>query len=308
MIAVAKPDSPTRLLTPEDIVRDVRHLPSAPKVLPRLKQLLCDGNSAMEEIVALIRLDAGIAVRVLQVSNSAYFSKGVLCLSVEDAVNRVGYDQVYELISCAVASQVLIRPLAAYRIEADELWRMSVAGALAAEALAGSTNQDRDAAYTLGLLHCVGMVAVDEWALRSMRSLQLTMTAFPREATESERRLLGVTQAEVGRALLREWEFPPSISEPVRWQYAPLAAGGHTRMATLLYAAKWVRDAVCGRRPPPPEASYLQYLAVKPATLAALAEGVMVRLADLSSPLEQSVPGGDKAGERQRFPNQAWPA
>ena len=63
--------------TPEDIVREVRHLPSAPKVLPRLKQLLTDGNSAMHEIVALIRLDPGIAARVLQVGNSAFFSKGV---------------------------------------------------------------------------------------------------------------------------------------------------------------------------------------------------------------------------------------
>ena len=88
-------------LTPEDLVREVKHLPSAPKVLPRLKQLLCDGNSAMHEIVAFIRLDPGIAARVLQVGNSAYFSKGVRCFTVEEAVNRVGYDQVYELVNYA---------------------------------------------------------------------------------------------------------------------------------------------------------------------------------------------------------------
>src|SRR3954464_9581213 len=105
--------------TPEDIVREVKHLPSAPKVLPRLKQLLSDGNSAMHEIVALIRLDPGIAVRVLQTANSAYFSKGVRCFTVDEAVNRVGYDQVYELVSFAVASQVLVRPLDIYAIDAD---------------------------------------------------------------------------------------------------------------------------------------------------------------------------------------------
>jgi len=208
-------------LTPEDIVCEVKHLPSAPKVLPRLKQLLCDGNSAMHEIVALVRLDPGIAARVLQVANSAYFSKGVRCVTVEEAVNRVGYDQIYELVSYAVASQVLVRPLGIYGIEADELWTMSVACALGAEALAEHTHQDRNVAYTIGLLHCVGMVALDEWSLRSGRPLAFHSSGFPRESIEAERAVLGFTQAETGAALLRHWEFPVTISEPVRWQYTP---------------------------------------------------------------------------------------
>src|SRR3954469_13379741 len=168
-------------LSPEDIVREVKTLPSAPKVLPGLKRLLSDGNSAMHEIVALIRLDPGIAVRVLQAANSAYFSKGVRCFTVDEAVNRVGYDQIYELVSYAVASQVLVRPLEVYGIEADVLWKMSVAGALSAELIADRTGQDRNIAYTVGLLHCVGMVAIDEWALRNSRSLVLPIGAFPRE-------------------------------------------------------------------------------------------------------------------------------
>ena len=85
----------TSPLTAEDLVLEVRHLPSAPRVLPRLKMLLVDGNSSMDEIVELIRLDLGIAARVLQVANSAYFSKGSRCFTVDEAVNRVGYAQVY---------------------------------------------------------------------------------------------------------------------------------------------------------------------------------------------------------------------
>src|SRR3954469_19576853 len=189
-------------LSPEDIVREVKTLPSAPKVLPGLKRLLSDGNSAMHEIVALIRLDPGIAVRVLQAANSAYFSKGVRCFTVDEAVNRVGYDQVYELVSLAVASQVLVRPLDVYGVDADELWKMSVACALAAEELAVRSGQDRNAGYTVGLLHAIGMVAVDEWALRNARDFRLKNTGFPREATESERAALGFTNAQVGGALL----------------------------------------------------------------------------------------------------------
>ena len=293
----------TQVLTPEDIVREVKHLPSAPKVLPRLKQLLCDGNSAMHEIVELIRLDPGIAARVLRAANSAYFAKGVRCFTVDEAVNRVGYEQIYELVSYAVASQVLVRPLDVYAIEADDLWRMSVAGAISAEVLAGRTGQDRNIAYTVGLLHCVGMVAINEWALGSRRPLVLRVSSFPREATEGERLALGFTQAETGGALLQHWDFPLTISEPVRWQYAPGASASHVRMATLLLAAKWLRNAVCGERPPPPEPAQLRAIGLGPAALQELAKSVAGRLAEVSSLLEKAAAC---VQTEQRFPAASW--
>jgi len=291
------------LLTPDDIVREVKHLPSAPKVLPRLKQLLTDGNSAMHEIVGLIRLDAGIAARVLQVGNSAYFSKGVRCLTVDEAVHRVGYDQIYELVSYAVASQVLVRPLAVYGIEADELWRMSVAGALATEALAGRTGEDCNVAYTIGLLHCVGMVAIDEWSLGNDRALRLAVAPYPREAIDAERAVFGFTQAEAGAALLRHWGFPATIAEPVRWQYAPQSSASQTRMACLLATAKWLRNTACGAVLPLPDATQLLPLRLAPADLPAIADEVTAELGEISSRLDAGADGGP---ERAHFPAQSW--
>jgi HD-like signal output (HDOD) protein len=230
--------------TPDDVVRQLRHLPSAPRVLPKLKRLLSDGNSSIHDIVALVRLDPGIAARVLQVGNSAFFSQGVRCYTVEEAVHRVGYDQIYELVAAAVASQVLVRPLTSYGIEADDLWRSSITCAIAAECLAEGLNIDRDIAYTVGLLHRVGLVAIDEWLSRKEPDLRLVSTGLPLETCEHERKILGFHNAEAGAALLRLWEFPPVMAEPVRWQYLPNATAAHLQLATLLHIAKWVRSAV----------------------------------------------------------------
>jgi HD-like signal output (HDOD) protein len=288
--------------TPDEIVRDLKHLPSAPKVLPRLKQLLGDTNSSMSEIVTLIRLDPGIAARVLQVGNSAYYSKGVRCFTVDEAVNRVGYDQVYELVSYAVASQVLVRPLEVYGLEADALWKQSVACALAAETLAARSGQDRDVAYTVGLLHCLGMVAIDDWALRNRPQLRLARGVFPREAIEAERAALGFTQADTGSALLSHWEFPHSTCEPVRWHYAPRACAAHTRMACLLHCAKWLRSVVCHNggdceRPPIPAEAAMQLVPLRAGDLAGLATEVGERLDEVSSLLDVSLPG-TRSGSR----------
>lgn len=280
-------------VTPEEVARNVRHVPSAPKVLPRLKQMLSDGNSAVHDIVALIRLDLGISARVLQVANSAYYGQGTRCFTVEDAVARVGYDQVYDLVAYAVASQVLVRPLVSYSIDADELWKQSVACALAAEAVAQNTGQDRNVAYTNGLLHAVGLVAIDEWERRDCCPRVLASAGFPRETSEAERKLFGFTNAEAGAALLRLWDFPQEMSEPVRWQYAPNSSAGHARMACLLHAAKWLRSTVCLGSAGAPAAlddSQLAGLSLSPRILAAMVFSIEMRLAEISSLLEVDDP------------------
>jgi HD-like signal output (HDOD) protein len=243
----------------------------------------------MREIVALIRVDPGIAARVLQVGNSTYYSQGVRCFTIDEAVHRVGFDQVYELVSYSVASQVLVRPLTTYGIEADDFWKLSVAAALAAEMLAARTGQDRDVAYTSGLLHSLGMVAIDDWALRNEPDLRLPSTGFADEATSAEKATFGFTQADAGAALLRSWEFPHSMCEPVQRQYAPRSSAAHTRMACLLYCAKWLRNQVCDPRSDHgarPAESIMQMVPLRASELPMLLTELKCRMTEVSSLLE----------------------
>jgi HD-like signal output (HDOD) protein len=113
---------------------------------------------------------------------------------------------------------------------------------------------------------------------------------------------LGFTQAEVGATLLRHWNFPLAMSEPLRWQYTPLASGGQARMASLLLAAKWLRSAVCGdagSHPALPDESQLQPLRLSPTSLYEMSFEVEQQMAAVSSLL--SVEPEDQIG-RMHFP------
>lgn len=296
-------------ITPEDIVRALRHLPSAPKVLPRLKLLLRDGNSALDEIVSLVRLDPGLAARTLQIANSPYFFTGARCLTIDDAVGRVGYERVYQLVSHAVAAQALNRPLVVYGIEADELWARGVACALAADAIAERIGEDRAIAYTLGLLHGVGMIAIDEWALHGGHDLGLTVRSFPDEATADERDAFGCTQAEVGAVLLRQWEFPSEIVEPIQFQYSVKLATTHPRLAALLYVAKWMRDRVRAAESATSglPTSQLRAIELSRDAVADLLPAVTHHFALVSCILDEvNEELGTVVVDRQLFPSQSW--
>lgn len=292
MVQLNTPPSAAPAITLDEIVREVEHLPSAPRVLPRLKQLLCDGNTAMTEVVEMVRLDPGIAARVLQFGNSAHFSQGLRCYTVEEAVNRVGYDQIYELVATAVAAQVLVRPLAAYNLEADALWENSIACALATESVANQLGTDRNIAYTVGLLHCVGMVALDDWASRNQPTLRFVSRGLPLESCEQERSILGFHQAEAGASLLRAWEFPPVMFEPVRWQYLPNGTAVHFKLAALLHTAKWLRTTVLHPKSnqPRPHSSLLSKLQLTNAQLDRLVGEVGAKFKSVNIQLEDSTP------------------
>jgi HD-like signal output (HDOD) protein len=250
-----------------------------------------------------VRLDPGIAARVLQFGNSAYFNHGLRCYTVDEAVQRVGYDQIYELVSTAVASQVLVRPLAAYGLEADDLWANSIACALAAESIAEQTNADRNIAYTIGLLHSIGMVVIDEWAARNRPDLRFTGRTFPLEACEAERATLGFHQAEAGATLLRSWDFPAAMAEPVRWQYLPNGTAVHFPLSALLHIAKWLRAAVLHPSvdAPRPHASLVARLRLSNAQLDRLVtitstkfKRINVQLADTPPLKAISFPGAER--------------
>jgi HD-like signal output (HDOD) protein len=246
-------------------------LPSAPAVLPQLLTILNDQAASMGDVISLIKIEPGIAVRVLQLGNSVYYSKGGRCTSLDEGVNRIGFLKIYEVVAYAVSSQLLMRKLACYRMEADDLWRRSVGCAIAAANLAALCEFDADVAYTIGLFHAVGLVAIDLWLKGNESGVVLASVGLPAEATEAEKHAIGFSNAAIAAALLKAWSFKTNISEAVRWQYAPLSAGGSRRGACLLHVAKWMQFVALGDdkapRPPLPDPACLKEIGLKPADI-----------------------------------------
>jgi len=276
--------------SPEEVAAELPYLPSAPNVLPRLCGLVQEDDVSLQELSDLLRLDPGLTARVLQMGNLLAAAHAQHCFTVEDAINLIGFNRIAAMIGEVAKSQVFARPVSLYGLDAEEWWRWSVSCALAAELLAEHTGEDVSVAYTVGLLHSAGIVAIDEWALNKAPSLIFMPRGVLCEFVESERALLGCTQADVGAAMLRQWGFPAIMVEPLRWQYAPHGSAGYSRMACLLNAAKWLRTVVCtedDRRPPPlPDAVVLQALRLSPERLVRFVVELRIRLGEVRNRVE----------------------
>ncbi|MFT3782736.1 MAG: HDOD domain-containing protein [Nibricoccus sp.] len=276
--------------SPGEIAGMLDQLPGSPTVLPSLSTVAHEEDVTLQELGRLLRLDPGLTARVLRAGNQSGQSRGEYCSSVEEAVNLLGSNYIATLINRVAKAQVLARPVSLYGLDAEELWRWSVSCALSAEILAEQTGCDVELAYTVGLLHAAGIVAIDEWALQRAPSLLFMPRDGLCDFVASERALLGCTQAEVGAALLSEWGFPAMVVDPIRWQNAPYGSSGYTHMACLLNAAKWLRSVVCAeddfRAPPLPDAVVLKPLRLTPERLTRLVVEVRIRLGEVRNRIQ----------------------
>jgi len=238
------PGASAKIPTPELLVAALGALPPTAQVLARLQRLLADPNSDLGDVSALLRLDAAMTTRLIKISNSPWYNRGQPCHTIEESVNRIGFREVYQVVSIAASSSLVAQPLAAYGLGAISIWRESVACALAGELLAEDLGDDTAASFMNGLLHAIGRQAINRYLTANGKTL--TDGLFPLDFSGAEFALFGFTQADVGAFMLKKWSFTAENIEPVRRQYEPLeAAEPYDRLAAILYAARLLATAIC---------------------------------------------------------------
>ncbi len=246
-VTMTMPSASSGLPTPALLVAGLKSLPPVAQVLARLQLLLSDPNSGLDDIAGLIRLDAALTTRVIQISNSVLFRRGLACNTIVEAVNRVGFREVYRMVGVVASSALVAQPLTVYNRSTQVAWRESMACAFAAELLAERLGEDMPGAYMSGLLHAMGRLPINQYILATnVPGKQLAEAGFPYEHSGAEFALLGFTQAEVGALVLEKWGFTAAVVQPIAYQYVPLEAPEpHDRMAAVLYAARWLRTLAC---------------------------------------------------------------
>src|ERR1700712_2857846 len=153
---------PVLFTTPEGLIAQIKTLPSSPQLMQRMMLLLDDPNSTVESLVAVIQLERSLAARVVNLANSPIYNGGT-CGSIEEAVQRLGYASVHEAVMTIMALEKFSPPPRVFQCPARVLWLQALATACAARQPARHVREDVNRAYTLGLLHNVGMVAIDSW-------------------------------------------------------------------------------------------------------------------------------------------------
>lgn len=224
----------------DDYINKVKSLPPAPRILPELLSLLRKDDIDADRVVKLIAFDPGITAAVLRLCNSAYFAGASPASDLQEAVTRLGFRQVYQLVAAVSGSKMLGPSQKGYGIDAGELWEHSVVSAVAAQLIARNSGDDESLAFTATLLHDIGKIVLAEALEHIYTDLVENSQSQQTPLIETEKRLLGVQHAEIGGRLLARWNFPENIVNAVWFHHEPSGAQAHQRLAAQVYLGNMV--------------------------------------------------------------------
>lgn len=234
-------------LSPALLTSYLGEMPIAPAVLPRLQSLLLSDSFESGEVLELVRIDPTLAARLIHAAGCAASTRGEPVRSLDEALFRLGAHEAYRLTATLAMSQFLNTPLQVYGLDPRTFWRQSVACALAMVDLAPAAQLDDRVAYTVGLLHSLGMVFIDHH-LRVTNG-PLTQVHSNRTLAQQETELTGMSQAEVAAFILRSWNVSEEVVEPIEFQFNPGRAPHHRAMAMLLGEANELANEITAALP-----------------------------------------------------------
>lgn len=193
-----------------DLRWDAESIPPFPAIALRALQMMAGTDTSLIELCNLIRPDPAFSTSILRIANSPLvaFSKNVT--SVVQAATLLGFRRL--------RSVVITVGLKAYLQDSftplmQSCWHHSLACAIIAEHSAQRSSLDKDFAYTAGILHDIGRVALATLMPESYARVIKRGAEHAQELLQVEREMCGIDHCEAGRSLIAAWKLPAAFLE-----------------------------------------------------------------------------------------------
>ncbi len=205
-----------------DLLDRIDRLPALPVTVLRLIPLLGDKETSLDQLHSIVQKDEALSMAVMKVANSAAFGAPGRTFSLRESVVRLGRRRLKALVMEQQTASLYAKAGASFGLQRGALWRGALAGAFAAEELAGEHGDvPADLAFLCALLRDVGKIVLDlqfgaGYVGRVKEELSRGLSFV-----EAERLAVGFDHAELGAALARRWRLPDRVADSIRFHHDP---------------------------------------------------------------------------------------
>ena len=211
-------------------------LPSIPKVVALLLVELDRPEADLRKITQLISTDPALTTRLLQLANSSFFKLSGRIHSVSEALALLDLARVKTMAQTAAVNASL---KAVPGIHLQKFWDYSHDVARVSRSLAGLVRQNQQAAFTCGMIHAIGELAMHLALPDAMSLLDGDVPPLDLRRAKAERRLLGFNYANVSAGFANRWQFPQTLIDALENQYAPFENHVYEPLAGVIHLATW---------------------------------------------------------------------
>lgn len=230
-------------------------LPFSPRLLKKLfVQTGSNSNSSLEEVGETLSQDQGLTTRILSLANSAYYGLQAEVQSVPRAAAVLGMGEIRNIVlALGVHSLTKKYPLPE-DFDLGEYWEHQLlVGMISRELSKMSELGNPDNMFTVGMLHDVGKLVTALRRPEDWQAIEELIESKDVLVQEAEDEYWGMDHAVVGALMLKAWDLPVDLVEPVNWHHAPELSPEHSNESMILCLANYVIQAL-----DEPEGQYLE--------------------------------------------------
>jgi HD-like signal output (HDOD) protein len=184
----------------------ISNLPPFPAVALRAMRMASTSDERLRDLHDLICTDPVFSAEILKFANSPLYGISSEIKNTLQATILLGYERVRGLV-LTIGMRAYLRP-------AQELpalracWLHSLACAMVAEEFAAVCEIDKDLAYTAGVVHDIGRLALIATHPRQYPEVLNGAGHRPVELMQRERELFGMDHCQAGHSLIAAWNLP----------------------------------------------------------------------------------------------------
>lgn len=221
------------------ILNSVKDLPSMPKIIQKAREVMNDPMSGFKDVAEVIETDQAIAVKVLQVANSAYYGLSGMVSSIHQATVVLGHKTLEQLIILVSSNSLLGSHLKGYRMGAGDLWKHSLSVALCSQLIA----KDRapvieNDAFSVGLIHDAGKLVLDRYLLKRKDQVDAILERGA-NFLQVEQQVLGFDHTELASELCTRWKLPENHVTAMRHHHTP-SESDDNQLSFIVHTANYI--------------------------------------------------------------------
>jgi putative nucleotidyltransferase with HDIG domain len=185
-------------------------LPPFPAVALRALNIMGGTDTCLLDLCDLIRADPAFSTAVLRLANSPLIGFRKQITSVLQASMLLGFRRL-KSVAITIGLKAYLENHYAPTLQA--CWHHCLATAIVAELAAPSVSLDKDFAYTAGILHDVGRIAMAVSMPHCYARVLDIEVSQPEDLLRIEREICGIDHCKAGLALVKTWGLPSIFVE-----------------------------------------------------------------------------------------------
>ncbi len=223
---------------------NLNNIKPIPQIVLKIFRIINENNYDFDDITKEVKKDQVISAKVLQLCNTAFFSRSKKIDSISHALLILGEDTLVKSIILTYIKDFYNQSIKCYSLSKGGLYRHALGTAIIAEKIAEIAGENKFSAYSAGLMHDIGMLVLDQSLPDDFNMFYNNINKEDQGLLKIENKLFGLNHCTAGHMLARKWNLPDTICDAILNHHNPQKTCLSTNLTYIINIADIIMSQV----------------------------------------------------------------